>query len=237
MLKLQGVSYSAKRGSKVFPILKGISLTIKSGELTVITGANGSGKTTLAKIIAGITPATEGRIILDGKDISKLDCSNRARAGIAYSFQQPVYFKGITVRDLLQIAASGSEAFLADNPPKVEKFLKTVGLNPPEYLDREIDNSLSGGELKRIEIASAIARKAKLYIFDEPEAGIDLWSFDNLVKIFKDMRKNDPHCSIIIISHQDRIIKLADKIVFLKNGRIEALRSERKVTKKAEAKK
>ena len=142
--------------------------------------------------------------------------------GLAFSFQQPVRFKGLTVRDLLKIAASGSEAFLEDETKGVDVFLEKVGLEPVLYLDREINASLSGGELKRIEIASVLARDAILSIFDEPEAGIDIWSFDNLVKMFKEMRKKNPKRAIMIISHQERIMKIADRIILLENGRISA---------------
>lgn len=214
MLKIEGVSFKG--------ILKGVSFSIKPGELVVVTGPNGSGKSTLAKVIAGIEKCDGGELIFKGENIIDKDCTERARRGIAFSFQQPVRFKGLTVRGLLQIAASGNEAFLNDGEAKVGGFLKKVGLEPEAYLDREINASLSGGELKRIEIASVIARDAALSIFDEPEAGIDIWSFGSLIKVFKDMRKKNPERAIVIISHQERIMKIADRIMLLEGGKIVA---------------
>ncbi len=214
MLKVKGVSFKG--------ILKGISFDVRPGELVVITGPNGSGKSTLAKIVAGVEKSDAGEIIFKDEDIVKKGCMERARMGLAFSFQQPVRFKGLTARDLLKIATSGSEAFLEDETKGVDVFLEKVGLEPALYLDREINASLSGGELKRIEIASVLARDAVLSIFDEPEAGIDIWSFDNLVKMFKEMRKKNPKRAIMIISHQERIMKIADRIILLENGRISA---------------
>ena len=178
-------------------ILKGISFDIRENELVVITGPNGSGKSTLAKCVMGINDVSDGKIILDDDDITDKAITESAKLGIDFAFQQQVKIKGVTVKDLL--VGAGAE--------KPEKYLEMVGLVPEEYLDRELSGSLSGGELKRIEIASVLARGSKLMIFDEPEAGIDLWSFDNLVDVFKKLKKNH---SIIIISHQERIIKLAD---------------------------
>ena len=214
MLKVKGVSFKG--------ILKGISFDVRPGELVVITGPNGSGKSTLAKVIMGIEKCDGGELLFGGETITEKDCVERARMGLAFSFQQPVRFKGLTVRDLLKIAVSGSEAFLEDDTKGVDDFLEKVGLEPALYLDREINASLSGGELKRIEIASVLARDAILSIFDEPEAGIDIWSFDNLVKMFKEMRKKNPKRAIMIISHQERIMKIADRIILLENGRISA---------------
>ena len=214
MLQVKEVSFKG--------ILKGISFDVRSGELVVITGPNGSGKSTLAKVIMGIEKCDGGELLFGGETITEKDCVERARMGLAFSFQQPVRFKGLTVRDLLKIAASGSEAFLEDETKGVDVFLEKVGLEPALYLDREINASLSGGELKRIEIASVLARDAILSIFDEPEAGIDIWSFDNLVKMFKEMRKKNPKRAIMIISHQERIMKIADRIILLENGRISA---------------
>ena len=188
-------------------ILKGISFDIGENELVVITGPNGSGKSTFAKCVMGINDVSDGKIILDDDDITDKAITERAKLGIAFAFQQPVKIKGVTVRDLL--VAAGAEM--------PEKYLEMVGLTSEEYLDRELSGSLSGGELKRIEIASVLARDSKLMIFDEPEAGIDLWSFDNLVDVFKKLKKNH---SIIIISHQERIIKLADKVLVLEKGKI-----------------
>lgn len=220
MLKLEKVTFEAKKGHKAQKILDGVTFSVESGEIVVITGPNGSGKSTLAKIIAGVEMPQDGKIIFKGEDITDKNCTERARMGIAYSLQVPVHFKGLTVRDLLQIAVTGGEAFLDENPPKVDAFLKKVGLESELYLDREVNSSLSGGELKRIEIASVIARNASFTIFDEPEAGIDIWSFNNLIKVFKDMHKNSSENAIVIISHQERIMQLADRIIVLKDGRV-----------------
>lgn len=188
-------------------ILKGISFSVGDNELIVITGPNGSGKSTLAKCIMGINEISGGSILLNGEDISKLSVTDRAKKGISFSFQQPVKIKGVTVKDLLE-AAGGKD---------YDRLLKTVGLSSEEYLNRELSGTLSGGELKRIEIASVLARNTDVMIFDEPEAGIDLWSFNDLVDLFKKNRKNK---IIIIISHQERIIKLADRVLVLENGLI-----------------
>lgn len=220
MLRVEDASFEVKKGRKKLVILDDVSFSVKPGELVVITGPNGSGKSTLAKIIAGIETLSNGKIILNGQNISTKDCTERARMGIAYSLQTPVHFKGLTVRDLLQIASTSGETFCGENLAEVSGLLEKVGLDSGQYLDREINNSLSGGELKRVEIASVIARNAKLVIFDEPEAGIDIWSFNNLIKVFNEMRKNSPECAIVIISHQERIMKMANRILLLKNGKI-----------------
>ena len=220
MLKLEKVTFEAKKGCKAQKILDGVTFSVEPGEIVVITGPNGSGKSTLAKIIAGVEMPQGGKIIFKGEDITDKNCTERARMGVAYSLQVPVHFKGLTVRDLLRIAVTGGEAFLDENPPKVDDLLVKVGLDPEQYLDREVNSSLSGGELKRIEIASVIARNALLTIFDEPEAGIDIWSFNNLIKVFKDMHKNSSENAIVIISHQERIMQLADRIIVLKDGRV-----------------
>ena len=217
MLEVKEVSFKS--------ILKGVSFSIKAGDLVVVTGPNGSGKSSLAKCIVGINKISSGKILFKDEDVSGKNCTERARLGMVYSFQQPVHFKGVTVRDLLMIA-SGSE--------KVNGYLEKVGLEPELYLDREVNSSLSGGELKRIEIASAIARKADLYIFDEPEAGIDIWSFSNLIKIFKGIRKKRPDSAMVIISHQERILKIADKIVLLKDGKVALSGSRDKVLPRLE---
>ncbi|MBR2741383.1 ATP-binding cassette domain-containing protein [Candidatus Saccharibacteria bacterium] len=211
MLELRDVSFSTRDGSKA-KILDQISLVFKSNSLTAITGPNGSGKSTLADIIIGIKPATSGTITLDKEDITNLGITARAQKGIAYAFQQPVHLKGISVYELLNIA-SGELISKED----ATQCLQKVGLSP-EYLTREINDKLSGGELKRIEIASVLARNAKIIIFDEPEAGIDLWSFDNLVKVFKKLKSDN--VTLIIISHQERILKLADEIIVLDGGKI-----------------
>lgn len=220
MLRVESVSFEVKKGRKKLVILDDVSFSVKPGELVVITGPNGSGKSTLAKIIAGVEMLSSGKIILNEQDVSTKDCTERARMGIAYSLQAPVHFKGLTVRDLLQIASTSGETFCGENLAEVSCLLEKVGLDSEQYLNREINNSLSGGELKRIEIASVIARNAKLVIFDEPEAGIDIWSFNNLIKVFNEMRKNSPECAIVIISHQERIMKMANRILLLKNGKI-----------------
>lgn len=203
MLKVSSVSFSADDKE----ILKKVSLDFLDNQFTVITGPNGGGKSTLAKVLIGIYTPASGKIALDGEDITKLDITTRAKKGLSYSFQQPVKIKGIKVRDLLEIAG-------ANNP---SEYLEMVGLSPEEYLDREVSSSLSGGELKRIEIASVLACGTKTIIFDEPEAGIDLWSFNDLVNVFKKIKKNR---TLIIISHQERIIKIADRVIVLENGRI-----------------
>lgn len=213
MLQLKDVGYVVKGGSRD-KILDHISLRIKKGSFTVITGPNGSGKSTLADIIMGIKTPTTGKIFLESRDITNQTITERAE-NIAYSFQQPVKFKGITVYDLLNTASGELIA-----PEEAGNHLKNVGLIPKDYLTREINDKLSGGELKRIEIASVLARPAKLFVFDEPEAGIDLWSFDNLIKVFKKLKKEKK--TIIIISHQEKILKLADEIIILEKGKIKS---------------
>lgn len=203
-------------------ILKDFSLSVKPGELVVITGPNGSGKSTLAQLLMGIKNPDSGQILLDGQDITKLNITERAKAGVALSFQQPVHFKGVKVKDLLGVALTGEDTVYAENLDNnaISDALFKVGLKPEEYLDREVNNSLSGGELKRIEVASVLVRKPKLLIFDEPEAGIDIWSFDNLVKIFQDIKA--AKTTTMIISHQERLMKIADRIVVIENGKIKA---------------
>lgn len=210
MLELKNISFE-RDGKK---ILDKVSLKLEDNKFYVITGPNGSGKSTLAKIIMGIQEADSGKIILNGKDITKMPLDERSKLGIGFSFQQPVRFKGIKVKQLLNLA----------HGDKLERsiaceILKEVGLDGDEYLDREINNSLSGGELKRIEIASIIAKNASLTIFDEPEAGIDLWSFQNLTTLFKKMQK-EGEVTNLVISHQERILKIADEIILLENGKI-----------------
>lgn len=211
MLELKNISYKVTGGSRA-KILDHISLHIKRGSFTVITGKNGSGKSTLAEVVTGIKAPTSGQIFLENQDITNLPITERAKS-IAYSFQQPVKFKGITIYDLLNIA-SGELI----SPEEAAKQLKTVGLTK-DYLPREISDKLSGGELKRIELASVLIRNADLMIFDEPEAGIDLWSFTKLTEIFKKLKS--AHKTIIIISHQERILKLADEIIILEDGKIQ----------------
>lgn len=211
MLELKDIFWSTPDGES---ILSGINLSIPHGRLVAITGPNGGGKTTLAKIIAGIETPQSGSILLDGEDITALDITQRANRGIAFAFQQPVRFKGITVRMLLELAAGENkkEESLCD-------MLAKVGLCAREYIDREIDSSLSGGEIKRIEIASVLARSAQLSIFDEPEAGIDLWSFSSLINAFDELRGNLSG-TLLIISHQERILSIADEIVVIAEGKV-----------------
>ena len=208
MLEIKNLSYSVKENND---ILKNINLKFEDGKIYVITGPNGSGKSTLVKIIMGILKQTSGEIFFDNEDLTALTIDERARKGISYAFQQPVTFKDIKVRELLYLA-SGEKNKLNNHCD----FLSTVGLCAKDYLDRPIDDKLSGGELKRIELAMAIARNAKLNIFDEPEAGIDLWSFDNLIKIFSSLK----NATNIIVSHQKKILEIADEIILLKNGEI-----------------
>ena len=209
MLQFKDVSFVV--GDKA--ILKNINLEIDD-RFVAITGPNGSGKSTLAKLIAGINTPTSGRIYMDGIDITDLSITERANAGISFAFQQPVRFKGITVKDLISLAA-GKKTSIAE----ACSYLSEVGLCAKDYVNREVDGSLSGGELKRIEIAMINARGTKLSVFDEPEAGIDLWSFNNLIKVFENMHERTKG-TIIIISHQERILNIADKIVVLANGEV-----------------
>ena len=213
MLELKNVSFT--RDNK--KILDDINLKLDDDKFVVITGPNGSGKSTLAKVIMGIQNQDKGQVILDGKDISKKSIDKRAKIGIGFAFQQPVKFKGITVYDLLKLSAEKEI-----NRKEACDILSKVGLCAKDYVDREVNSSLSGGELKRIEIATVAVRNAKLTIFDEPEAGIDIWSFNNLIKVFENMRKVVKG-TILIISHQERILNIADEIILLNNGKIEKM--------------
>ena len=213
MLELQNIGYAVEEGNTRKEILKNISLKIDD-RFVAITGPNGGGKSTLAKIIAGINKPTSGKILLDGEDITDLSVTERANKGISFAFQQPVRFKGLTVRDLITLA-KGEKISVAE----ACSYLSEVGLCAKDYINREVNASLSGGELKRIEIAMIIARGTKLSLFDEPEAGIDLWSFQNLIQVFERMRKNN-NGSILIISHQERILNIADEIVVIADGKI-----------------
>ena len=209
MLELQNIKWKVSDGTE---IIKNINLEIPSGKLVVITGPNGGGKTSLAKLIAGLEEPTSGNIILDGEDITSLDITERANKAISYAFQQPVRFKGITVRDLLELAA-GKKI----EEKEICSLLGKVGLCTRDYIDREVNSSLSGGEIKRIEIATVLARNTKLTIFDEPEAGIDLWSFNELIDAFVEIKENYAG-TLLIISHQERILNIADEIVVIANG-------------------
>ena len=213
MLQLEHIDWQTPNGT---PILQDLSLVIPDGKLTVITGPNGGGKTTLAKIISGVELPSSGRILLDGQDITALDITQRAKLGISFAFQQPVRFKGIKVKDLITLAA-GDNLKLSS----ACDYLSKVGLCARDYINRDVDTSLSGGELKRIEIATIIARNTPLSVFDEPEAGIDLWSFNNLIKVFEEMHESSDN-SLIIISHQERILNIADEIVVLADGSVQA---------------
>ncbi|MBQ2641467.1 MAG: ATP-binding cassette domain-containing protein [Lachnospiraceae bacterium] len=222
MLELQNISFGVTEengtGSVNKEILNDISLTIRDNQFVVITGPNGGGKSTLAKIIAGIETPTSGRILLDGVDITDKNVTERAKAGISFAFQQPVRFKGIQVLDLIRLAAGNKRMSAAD----ACKYLAEVGLCAKDYINREVNASLSGGELKRIEIATVLARSTRLTVFDEPEAGIDLWSFQNLIQVFEKMRAKINDSSIMIISHQERILEIADEIVVIREGSIAA---------------
>lgn len=212
MLELQHIKWKTPSGEE---ILKDVNIVFPDNKLVVITGPNGGGKTTIAKIISGIEKPTGGKILLNGNDITNKDITERARMGISFAFQQPIRFKGITVKDLLSLATekplSGGE---------LSVLLHKVGLCAKDYLDREINSALSGGEIKRIEIATVLARNTPLAVFDEPEAGIDLWSFTNLIQTFTDL-KNEKKATLVIISHQERILSIADEVIVLSGGKVE----------------
>ena len=211
MLELRNVGYETDDNKE---ILHDVSLTVQE-RFVAITGPNGGGKSTLAKVIAGIYQPTSGQILLDGVDITHMTITERANLGLSYAFQQPVRFKGLRVKDLLSLAAGKNTSVT-----EACNYLSEVGLCARDYIDRELNDSLSGGELKRIEIAMVLARGTKLSIFDEPEAGIDLWSFQNLIRVFEKMYEQT-RGSILIISHQERILNIADKIVVIKDGCIQ----------------
>ena len=215
MLEIRDLSFAVSEEGRDKEIIHELNLTVENGKFVVITGPNGSGKSTLARLIMGIESPISGQILLDREDITGLSITERAKRGISFAFQQPVRFKGIRVQDLLRLA-SGKNLSVSS----ACAYLSEVGLCARDYIDREINSSLSGGELKRIEIATLLARQTKLSVFDEPEAGIDLWSFQNLIRIFEKMRSEIQDSSIVIISHQERILQIADEIVVLSDGRI-----------------
>ena len=215
MLEIKDLCFAVTEDDREKEIIHDLSLSVDDGKFVVITGPNGSGKSTLARLIMGIEKPISGSILFDGQDITGLDVTERARLGISFAFQQPVRFKGIRVQDLLRLAAGKDLSLTA-----ACAYLSEVGLCARDYIDREINSSLSGGELKRIEIATLLARRTKLSVFDEPEAGIDLWSFQNLIRIFEKMQSDTNGGSIVIISHQERILQIADEIVVLSGGSI-----------------
>ena len=214
MLEIKDLSYTVDDKGTSKTIIDNLNLCIPDEKFVVITGPNGGGKSTLARLIMGINPSTSGQIIFDGEDITGSNITERANKGISFAFQQPVHFKGIKVVDLLRIAAGKNISVT-----EACDYLSKVGLCARDYIDREVNASLSGGELKRIEIATVLARGTKFAIFDEPEAGIDLWSFQNLIKVFENIRTNI-NGTILIISHQERILNIADEIIVIENGRV-----------------
>ena len=215
MLELNNILFNVDSGDGKNEIIRDLSLSVNDNRFVVITGPNGGGKSTLAKIIAGIVKNTDGKIFFDGEDITEKSITERAKMGIGFAFQQPVRFKGLTVHDLLRIA-SNKELSVSE----ACQYLSEVGLCAKDYISREVNASLSGGELKRIEIATVLARDVKLALFDEPEAGIDLWSFNNLIRIFEKMRNSTKNRTIIVISHQERILNIADEIIVLGDGKV-----------------
>ena len=215
MLELRNISFEVPKENGQKEIIRDVSLKIDEHKFVVITGPNGGGKSTLAKLIVGIEKPTSGRIFFNGEDITDKSITERAQMGISFAFQQPVRFKGIHVLDLIRMAA-GKNMSAAD----ACQYLSEVGLCAKDYINREVNASLSGGELKRIEIATILARSTQLSVFDEPEAGIDLWSFKNLIQVFENMQAKNEEGSILIISHQERILNIADEIIVIKEGQI-----------------
>ncbi len=223
MLQVKNLSYEVVENGQKLKIIDDISFDVADGELLVITGPNGGGKSTMASLLMGIKPQTAGQIILDGEDITGYDIDHRAKAGLGFAFQQPPRFKGMTVKHLIQLSSGGE---LSEDASC--QLLSNVGLCAREYMDRQVDSSLSGGEMKRIEIATAFSKPHKLCIFDEPEAGIDLWSFSMLVQQFEEIHKKKKE-SIIIISHQERIIQMADRIMVIRDGRVQQIGTKEEV--------
>ncbi|MCR5602379.1 MAG: ATP-binding cassette domain-containing protein [Lachnospiraceae bacterium] len=215
MIELKNISFGVDDDKGKKEIIRDVSFTVPDGKLIVITGPNGGGKSTLARLIAGIEKPLSGKILLDGEDITDMSITERAKKGIGFAFQQPVRFKGIEVFDLIRLA-TGRSISISD----ACSYLSAVGLCARDYIKREVNSSLSGGELKRIEIATVLARSPRISVFDEPEAGIDLWSFKNLIEVFEGMRKHIKESSILIISHQERILNIADEIMVIKDGRL-----------------
>lgn len=217
MLELQNISFQVSdQSSNRKEIIKDLSLTIEDRKFVAITGPNGGGKSTLAKLIMGIEKPTSGKLLFNGTDITDMSITERARLGISFAFQQPVRFKGIKVKDLITLAAGNNLSTAG-----ACEYLSKVGLCARDYINRDVDGSLSGGELKRIEIASIIARNTPLSVFDEPEAGIDLWSFNNLIKVFEELHASSSN-SLIIISHQERILNIADEIIVIAGGSVQS---------------
>lgn len=214
MLKTENLTLYVNDNGERKCLLNDISFQVEDGEMLVITGPNGGGKSTLAKALMGIEKMESGRIVLNGEDITEYDINHRAKAGIGYAFQQPPRFKGMPVQRLLSLAAGKELSVKASS-----KLLADVGLCAKDYIDRQVDGTLSGGEMKRIEIASVLAKEHSLCIFDEPEAGIDLWSFNSLIKVFEKMR-DEINGTILIISHQERILDIADKIIVIADGQV-----------------
>ena len=218
MLEIKNLTFDVESEGSNKEIIRDISFQIPDNKMIVVTGPNGGGKSTLARLIAGIEKPTSGQILLDGEDITEMSITDRAKKGIGFAFQQPVRFKGIQVLDLIRLAAGNQKMAPAD----ACTYLSKVGLCARDYIDREVNASLSGGELKRIEIATVLAKAPRISLFDEPEAGIDLWSFQNLIEVFEEIRRSIHDSSVLIISHQERILNIADEIIVIRDGHLAA---------------